>query len=177
MSEDYQKEKLNSFVIQEKKDRLVKLGSEIADIQKNTDELKAMFLGKDAALPLLKSLEAAAEQSSCEISIEPADISKIKFATASPSQKNETDTTNDDLTTQKSQTASNAKPAQKPDELAPLKNYPAFSLTITGSYSSTVDFLNSMENLPYFVRPLKIDVIPGGKKQASDYFWNPCGAW
>jgi hypothetical protein len=163
VSENYQKEKLNSLVIQEKKNSFAKLNKEISNLKENTDELSSMFIKKDQALPLLKSLEDAASQSSCEITITPADLSKIKFAT-SVTQKSSASANPDDTTVQKDQPATgSSKTQKKPDELAALKNYPAFSVQVTGPYPSAVNFVSKMENLSYFIRPLMIDIVPAEK--------------
>lgn len=164
VSENYQKEKLNSFVIQEKKNKFAKLNKEIANLKENTDELSAMFLRKDQALPVLKGLEDVASRSSCKIVITPADISKIKFASSTNQQKN-TSSDENDTTVQKDQPASSDTGQKKIDELAPLKNYPAFSVQITGTYPNAVNFVSKMENLPYFVRPLIVDIVPAGKSK------------
>jgi lipopolysaccharide export LptBFGC system permease protein LptF len=159
MSEDYQKEKLNSYVVQEKKNRLTKLNKEIADLNKNVNNLSAMFVNKDDALPLLKNLENAAAASECKIVIQPADLSKIKF-TSTANQPKQTSEEDDTTVKQKNSDASDSPKSAKPDEMATLKNYPAFSIQVTGTYASTIDYMSKMENLPYFIRPLTIDMAP-----------------
>jgi len=165
LSENYQKEKLNSFVLQEKRDRLAQLKKEIVNLEEGKSSLSAMFIKKDQALPLLEALERVAVTSYCQIVVDPADISKIKFQQTAPAPKN----TSDDETAAKPNNQTNdqsAKP-KAPDEIAQLKNFPAFTLTVTGSYSGLVDFLSQMENLPYFIRPLTFDVIPVVKNQSQ----------
>lgn len=168
MSEDYQKEKLNSYVVQEKKNRLTKLNKEIEDLNKNTANLSAMFVDKNDSLSLLKNLENAAAASECEIAIQPTDLLKIKFASQvnQPKKVSEEDATA--TAGQKSGDASDKPQKAKPDEMATLKNYPAFSVQVNGPYNSIVDFLSKMENLPYFIRSLIINAAPeDASKQTS----------
>jgi Tfp pilus assembly protein PilO len=169
-AEAYQKEKLNVLVLEEKKKRLSQLRKEVDNLEGWKDKLNAMFVKKDEAVPLIKRLEKAAENTSCAISIEPADLSKIKFekinkksASASSGAKDE----DEDGVKNKSEAVANDPKKQPQDELAELKKYPAFSVSASGSFSSVVDFLEKVENLPYFIRPLVIDVSSENKKGAA----------
>jgi hypothetical protein len=42
--------------------------------------------------------------------------------------------------------------------LSAFKDYPAFSVEVSGHFSSVVDFFEKLENMPYFVRPLIVDI-------------------
>lgn len=165
--ENYQKEKLNSFVLEEKRNKILKLEKELPDLEEEKNSLNSMLVKKDAALPFLKTLEKIAGDASCQIKIDPADISKIKFEkNVSSAPKNQSA---DELdTTQKQEQAKTSEEKnKKEDDLASLKDYPAFSIEVSGQFSAVVDFFEKFENMPYFVRPLIIDISPEEKKSAA----------
>ncbi|MDD5489895.1 MAG: hypothetical protein PHP25_04430, partial [Candidatus Moranbacteria bacterium] len=58
--ENYQKEKLNSFVLEEKRNKILKLEKELPDLEEEKNNLNAMLVKKDAALPFLRTLEKVA---------------------------------------------------------------------------------------------------------------------
>lgn len=156
--ESYQKEKLNSFVLEEKRNKILKLKRELPDLEMRKSSLDSMLIKKDEAVPFLRILEKIAGEASCSIKIEPTDISKIKFEKTAPStQKNQDEDELDALKKENKEQASGEK-NKKEDELASLKNYPAFSIEATGHFSSIIDFFDKLENIPFFVRPLIIDV-------------------
>ena len=155
-SETYQKEKLNYFVLQEKKDKLLQMKNELVDLEAQEKNLEAVFIKKDEAIPFIRQLEKIAEDSSCSLAIEPADLGKIKFGQV---QKPQSNPDNEEGTTKtKNQSQDQQKEEKKKDDLADVRNYPAFSVSVTGSFPSAVNFLSEMENLPFFIRPLVIDV-------------------
>jgi len=164
MSEAVQREKLDSFVLKEKRDKISKLKKELADAESRKKEMENMLPGKDNVVPVLQSLEKIASETLSEIKVEAVDISKIKF-----SKTKKTAASQNDEESTKSQSAAPAKKTKEEqasqDELAKIKKFPAFSLTITGSYLSLVDFIDKMESLPYFIRVLTIDITSGDKEK------------
>lgn len=161
--ENYQKEKLNSFVLEEKKNKILKLEREYPDLDKEKNNLGSMLVKKDEYLPFLVTLEKIARDTSCSIKIEPVDIKKIKFERKTNESKNQN---TDDLEGIKNKNQPTASPEEnkKEDDLASLKNYPAFSIEVVGHFSDLIDFFEKFENMPYFVQPLIIDIYSGEKK-------------
>jgi hypothetical protein len=156
--EKYQKEKLNSFVLEEKRNKILKLERDLPDLEKEKNSLEEMLAKKDASLPFLRILEKVAGDSACLIKIEPAEISKIKFekkVSGAPKKENDDEA---DAAKKQDQGQIPAEKNKKEDDLAPLKDYPAFSVEVSGHFSSVVDFFEKLENMPYFVRPLIVDI-------------------
>lgn len=166
MSEAIQKEKLDSFVRQEKAEKIFKLKKELADIEVQKKEMEVVFVKKEEAVPFLRSLEKAAADASSEIKVEAADLSKVKFTQQKAAAKTEDD--EDEKTEKKQEAADKAKSEEsaKADEIAKLKAYPAFNIEATGSFSSVIDFLGKIENLPYFIRILTFE-MSAEKKSAQ----------
>lgn len=158
-AEAYQKEKLNYYVLQEKKNKLLQLKKDMSDLEIQKERLETAFVKKDELVPIIRLLEKAAEDSSCAISIEPADLNKLKFEQTKKTQKKEVEAEEEDSAKKKDQAEESKK-----DELAALKNYPVFNISVSGSFPSLIDFLEKMENLPYFIRPLIIDAKEEDKK-------------
>ncbi|MDI6778075.1 MAG: hypothetical protein QMD77_02690 [Patescibacteria group bacterium] len=161
LSEAIQKEKLDSFVRQEKASKIFKLKKELADIEDQKMEMEAVFSEKNEAVPFLRVLEKAAGDASCQIKVEAADLSKVKFTQQKPSAKAADE--EDEATGKKQNSAEKNKSDEsaKTDEIAKLKIHPAFNVEASGSFSSVMDFLGKMENLPYFVRVLILDFSTG----------------
>jgi len=158
MSETVQKEKLDAFVHQEKKDKILKLKKELDDIEIQKKEMEAMLPKKDGVVPVLQSLEKIAFETSSTIKIDAVDISKLKIGQAKKPVKKQED---EEIAKKESATSSQddekeEKPSQ--DDLAKIRKFPAFNLTITGNYSSLIDFMDKMDSLPYFIRVLIIDL-------------------
>jgi Tfp pilus assembly protein PilO len=167
MSEDVQKEKLDFYVQQEKSDKLLKLKKELVDVEGRQKEMEAMLPDKDNVVPILRSLESIAAETSNSIKITSVNLNKIKIG----QEKKVSAADKDDDTTEKNadNQPESAKKQTKSDDLAKLKDYPAFDMEITGTFPAIVDFTSKMENLPYFVRVLKLDAVPYVKpaKQVS----------
>lgn len=170
LSEAIQKEKLNSFVRQEKGSKIFKLKKDISDIEEQKKEMEAVFLPKNEAVPFLRALEQAAGVSSCQIKVEAADLSKVKFSQQKTSAKT-VDETDEEETTSKTTSNSGDKgqPSEtaKADEIAKLKIHPSFNIEVSGSFPSTMNFLEKMENLSYFVRVLTLDISEEKKNNQS----------
>lgn len=167
-SEEYQKEKLSHFVLQEKEDKLLQFKKELADIEKRERDLKAVFVKKDEIVPLIKYLEQIAESSSCLLSIEPVDLAKIKFEKTQKTQKKESDLDEEEKKGKTSKQTEEKKQEEKEkDELADIRNYPAFNVSVIGSFPSVVNFLSKLENLPFFIRSLIIDVSEDKKTSSK----------
>ena len=165
--EKYQKEKLNSLVLEEKRNKILKLGRDLPDLEKDKESLEAMLLKKDMAVPLLRTLEKIAADTSCSIEIQPADISKIKFASASKqASKSEDDAETEEVKGKKIEATAQVR-KKEADELESLKKHPAFSIEVVGHFSALVDFFEKFENVSYFLRPLIIDFSVVGKSSAS----------
>lgn len=167
LSELNEKEKLNTLVLRKKMEELSKLKNEISNLENEKKKFEALFLKENEAVPLLRLLEKIAAETNCVIRISPFDISKIKFEKKAPSVPN--DQSEDDLAAlkQKNQGQASEEKNKQEDDLAPLKKYPAFSVEVEGAHGSTVSFLKKMENLPYFIRVLILDIAPMEKASQS----------
>jgi hypothetical protein len=158
MSEDVQKEKLDSYVQQEKSDKIFKLKKELIDVEGRKKEMDAMLPDKDNVVPILRSLESIAAETSNSITVSAADLSKIKIGqTKKTSVAAESDDTAKKSATDQSE---GAKDQVKQDDLAKLKDYPAFNMEIIGTFPAVTDFIYKMENLPYFIRVITLDASP-----------------
>ena len=174
--ENYQKEKLNSFILEEKRNKISKLKKELLNLEEEKNNLSSMLVKKDEYLPFLVTVEKIARDTSCSIKIEPVDIKKIKFEKKKTSGSKSQNT--DDLEETKSKNQSKTsldenKKEEKEDDLASLKNYPAFSIEVVGHFSALVDFFEKFENMPYFVQPLIIDIYSGEKKLTAGEVLGP----
>ncbi|MDD5489313.1 MAG: hypothetical protein PHP25_01345, partial [Candidatus Moranbacteria bacterium] len=143
---------------------ILKLEKELPDLEEEKNNLNAMLVKKDAALPFLRTLEKVAGDAFCQIKIEPADISKIKFEKKAAVASKDQNTDELDTTKSQDQAKTAAEKDKKTDDLAPLKDFPAFSIEVTGRFAALVDFFEKFENMPYFVRPLIVDISPEKKK-------------
>lgn len=168
-SENIQREKLESLVWQEKRDKMLQLKSELSEIEAKKTEMEKMYVSQDNAVPLFQALEMAATLSGTEIRIESVDLSKIKLQkpTAAVSKTKESDDEElADKKDAKNQTSQN-KSQEKEDDLAKLKKMLGLSVEVTGDYQSLVSFLQKMEGLPYFVQIVVLDISPTAKKGAN----------
>lgn len=163
LSELNEKEKLNTLVLRKKMEELSKLKNEISDLGDEKKKFEALFIKENEAVPLLRLLEKIAAETNCVIKISPFDISKIKFEKAVKSENIQDG--EEEIKKPKPQEVDQAK--EQKDDLAPLKKYPAFSVEAEGAYGSTVSFLKKMENLPYFIRVLILDIAPMEKASQS----------
>src|SRR4030043_525007 len=58
--ENYQKEKLISFVLEEKRDKILQLKRELPNLEEERNILDSMLIKKDEAVPFLRALEKVA---------------------------------------------------------------------------------------------------------------------
>lgn len=157
---------MNALVLRQKMEELSKLRNEITDLEGEKKKFESFFLKENEAVPLLRLLEKIAAEAGCVIKINPVDINKIKFEKAAKSGKSEkSQDDEEDIKKQKSQGEDQKKETEteKKDDLASVKKYPAFLVEAEGAYGSLVIFLRKMENLPYFIRVLVLDIAPGGE--------------
>jgi hypothetical protein len=158
MSEDVQKEKLDSYVQQEKSDKIFKLKKDLIDVEGRKKEMDAMLPDKDNVVPILRSLETIAAETSNSITISAADLSKIKIGQA---KKTSVSAETDDATKKNAEDKTGStKDKANQDDLAKLKDYPAFNMEVIGTFPAVTDFISKMENLPYFIRVLTLDLVP-----------------
>jgi Tfp pilus assembly protein PilO len=166
MTDAVQKEKLDSFVKQEKSDKIFKLKKEFDEIDVQKKEMDGMLPAKDNMVPVLRFLEKISSDATCSIKVEAVDISKLKIGPVAKTTKKQAQDEEDDTKTKNSAASQKKTEDQaKQDDLAKVKKFPAFNLTVIGRYSALVDFLTKMENLPFFIRVLTIDVAPAEKEK------------
>lgn len=165
--EKYQKEKLNSFVLEEKRNKILKLKRELPDLEKEKESLDSMLIKKDLAVPFLRALEKVASDTSCQIKIDPADINKLRFEKKASSAAKKQETDELDTASKKDQEKNAEEKNKQEDDLALLRSFPTFSVEVTGRFSSVVDFFEKLENMSYFVHPLIVDISPDEKKNAA----------
>lgn len=168
-SENIQREKLESLVWQEKRNKMLQLKSELSEIEAKKTEMEKMYVSQDNAVPLFQALELAATLSGTEIRIESVDLSKIKLqkpTTTATKAKESDDEELADKKDAKNQTSQN-KSQGKEDDLAKLKKMLGLSVEVTGDYQSLVSFLQKMEGLPYFIQIVILDIAPTAKKGSN----------
>lgn len=162
-SDDIQKEQLDSMVRQQRSQKIFELGKELGDVKKDREEMKAMLVGKEDAVPFLKILESIAAETGNTIKISVTDLSKIKPRAAKKPvvQESEAESTKDPQ--KEEQAPKNTQPQNvKPDFSGQL----GFSVEITGNFRSLVDFLTKLENIPYFARVYSFQSALTAKSQA-----------
>jgi len=157
MSDNIQKEQLDSLVRQERSQKILEMGKELGDVEKNKNEMNAMLVDKDDAVPFLKMLENIASATGNTIKISVTDLSKMKSQASQKPVVQESD-------------AESAKDVQKEDQAQKAaqsktttpdySNQLGFSIEITGSYGALVDFFTKLENIPYFARVYNFQIAP-----------------
>lgn len=161
-ADNIQKEQLDSLVRDGRSQKIFEMGKELGDVETSQKEMSYLLVDKDNAVPFLKTLEKIAEVTGSSIRINVADLAKIKPQTAKKPavQKSDAESTKD---LQKEDQAQ--KTADFQNVKQDFSNQLGFSLELTGTYSSLVDFLTKLENLPYFVRVYNFQISPITKSQ------------
>jgi len=164
MSDNIQKEQLDSLVRQQRSQRILEMGKEFGDLEKNKNDIGAMLVDKDDAVPFLKSLEAIAAMTGNEIKIDVADLSKMKLQASKKTvvQDSDEESAKDIQKEDKAQKTAQSK-SNKPD----FSNQLGFSIELAGGYGSLIDFFTKLENMPYFVQVYNFQIAPAVKNQAS----------
>ena len=164
MSDNIQKEQLDSLVRQERSQKILEMGKELGDVEKNKNDMSAMLVDKDNAVPFLKTLENIATATGNEIKISVTDLSKMKSQAVQVPVVQESDASSakDIQQEDQAQKAAQAKNS-KPD----FSNQLGFSIELTGRYGSLVDFFTKLENLPYFAQVYNFQIAPVAKSQTA----------
>jgi Tfp pilus assembly protein PilO len=164
LSENIQKEQLDSLVKQERSQKVLELGKELSGIKTRGEELKAILVDKENAVPFLKLLEDIAVGTGNSVKISVADLTKIS---SQLSKKPAVQVSSDAESAKDIQKESQAQKAAKAKEKAPdFSNQLGFSVELSGGYGNFLDFLTRLENLPYFVQVYSFQVDPAVKGQA-----------
>jgi hypothetical protein len=164
LSDNIQKEQLDSSVKQERSQKILELGKELEGIEMREKEMKAMLVDKENAVPFLKLLEDIAVGTGNSIKISVTDLSKIKLQNSKKPIVQEADPES----TKDVQKQDQAKKKEQAKNTAPdYSNQLGFSVELTGKYGFFVDFLTKLENLPYFVRVYSFQIAPIIKNQAT----------
>lgn len=164
MSDNIQKEQLDSLVRQERSQKILEIRKELGDVEKNKQDMFAMLVDKDNAVPFLETLENISAATNNTIKINVADLSKMKLAAAKKPVVQESD-------------AESAQDIQKEDQAqkaTQAKNTPldfsnqlGFSIELTGSYDSLIDFFTKLENLSFFVQVYNFKMSPDVKNKTN----------
>ena len=158
-----QKKKLESLVLQEKRDKIFKLKKDLKDIENYKSEMDKMLISKDDAVVFLRSVEGIATGASTSIKIESADLSKLKIG----SQKNNPSSSGEETPTAQTKdqqvVADLAAEKAKQKQADQLKTKLGFTIELAGTYPTLVDFLDKMENLPYFINIYNMDLTDPNK--------------
>jgi len=119
-------------------------------------------LEKNEMVPFFRALEKVTSDASCQLKVEAADLNKVKLDQSKP-KPGSTATDEEEGVKKKpnSENKDQSGESAKADEISKLKVHPAFNLEVIGSFSSIMNFLEGMENLPYFVRILTLDLSAG----------------
>jgi hypothetical protein len=156
-SDKIQEEQLSSEVSQERKQKIMELGKELEDIESNANQMNAMLINKNNAVPFLKVLEKIAGDTNNSIKISVVDISKVVSQTVKKPVVQESDSDSAKTAQEDSQTQSKS-PAQTVKQ--DFSNQLGFSLEVEGSFTSAVDFFTKLENIPYFFQIYNFKILP-----------------
>jgi len=164
LSDNIQKEQLDSLVKQERSQKILELGKELDGIETREKEMKAMLVDKENAVPFLELLESTAIGTGNSIKISVSDLTKIKSQTAKKPAVAESDAES----TKDLQKETQAQKVAKSKEKTPdFSNQLGFSIEISGEYETFLDFLTKLENFPYFVRVYSFQMNPIAKSQTN----------
>jgi Tfp pilus assembly protein PilO len=157
IAETIQKKKLESIVAQEKRDKIAVLNKELVDMEGYKAEMEKMLIGKDDVLPFIRSLEGIAENTSNSIKIEVADLNKLQASQQKSASGDEEDT-GKALTRDEQIKADIEAEKAKQEGSGKIKSSLGFTIELSGTFPAAVDFLDKMENLPYFVTVYNMDI-------------------
>lgn len=163
-ADNIQKEQLDSLVRDERSQKILEMGKELGDVETSQKEMSALLVDKENAVPFLKTLETVAGATGSSIKITVADLTKIKSQTAKAPVAQESDATSTKDIQQEDQIQKAASPQSGKQDFS---NQLGFSLELTGTCPSFVDFLTKLENLPYFVQVYNFQITPILKNQAA----------
>jgi hypothetical protein len=157
VSDNIQKEQLDSSVRQERSQKILEIGKELGDVEVQKKEMDAMLIDKENAVPFLKKLEEIAVETNTAIKISVTDLSKIKPQAAKKPVVQESDAESKSELQKETQAQKSAQPKV---EQADFSNQLGFSVELTGEFQPLVDFFTKLENLPYFVRVYNFQINP-----------------
>lgn len=161
-SDMIQEQQLSSQVDQERRQKILELGKELVDIENNTNEMKNMLVDKNNAVPFLEALENISSSTGNSIVISVVDLSKAVAQNTKKPVASEDDSdadSNSKTSPAKKATAKSAKPD--------YSNQLGFSLSINGTFPSLINFLNKIENIPYFIQVYDFKIAPISKNQSA----------
>jgi hypothetical protein len=164
MSGNIQKEQLDSLVRQQRSQKILEIGKELGDVEKNEQDMSAMLVDKDNAVPFLEMLEQISATTNNAIKINVADLSKMKLmAVKKPVvQESDAESTADIQKEDQAQKTTQAKNTP-PD----FSNQLGFSIELTGDYNSLIDFFTKLENIPFFAQVYNFKVLPDVKSKTN----------
>ncbi len=164
IAETIQKKKLESIVAQEKRDKIAVLNKELVDMETYKAEMEKMLIGKDDVVPFIRSLESIAENTSNSIKIEAADLKKLQASQQKSAAGDEEDT-GKALTRDEQIKADIEAEKAKQEGSGKIKSSLGFTVELNGTFPAAVDFLDKMENLPYFVTVYNMDISSLAKEK------------
>jgi cytoskeletal protein RodZ len=164
LSENIQKEQLDSLVKQERSQKILALGKELDGIEMREKEMQAMLVDKENAVPFLKLLEDTAVETGNSIKISVVDLAKMNTQLSKKPSVQASDAESAKDIQKESQTQKAAKSKEKAPDFS---NQLGFSVELSGGYGSFLDFLTKVENFPYFVRVYSFQADPIVKSQAT----------
>ncbi len=144
-SEDIQKENLNSLAQEEKSKKIRQMRSEWSDIEDSRKKMELTLIGRDDMVSLIESLENTAVDTGNQIEIDVYDLKKLKAKNKRTVSGNKNAKKNNE-----------AKKEDKNNQ--DIKDKLGFSLELKGTFRSLIDFLNKVENFPYFIKVHSLDI-------------------
>jgi hypothetical protein len=165
VSDNIQKEQLDSLVREQRSKKILEMGKELGDVEKNKDDMSDMLINKDNAVPFLKTLESVAATTGNEIKINVVDLSKIKSQMQKKTVAQESDAESVKDVQKEDQ---DQKAAQSQKGKLDFSNQLGFSIELVGRYGSLVDFFTKLENLPYFAQVYNFQITPILVRQARN---------
>lgn len=158
-----QKKKLESLVLQEKRDKIIKLKKDLKDIERYKNEMDKMLIKKEDAVIFLRSIEEIASSTSNSIAVEAVDLSKLKIGQSKKTADSGDKEAAKGLTKEQQAAADLEAQKEKQSQSDQMKKKLGFTIELAGTYSSLVDFLDKMENLPYFISVYSMDLVNPSK--------------
>lgn len=157
MSDNIQKEQLDSLVREERSRKILEAGKEFESVGENQERMGKMFVDRDDAVPFLRTIENIAALTGNGIKISVIDLNKMKSQSAKKTVKAEPD---DESEANQKKENQAQKGTNSQGGKQDFSNQLGFLIELTGRYGSFVDFLTKLENAPYLVKVYKLQITP-----------------
>jgi hypothetical protein len=155
IAEDIQKEKLDAIVKEEKSKRIMNIRDEVEGLDEQKKEIDSAFVTDSGVVGFLQSLEAIAGSTGNSIKISTFDLQKLVKQPA-----------NSDDADEPAKSATDDQTGKKASKVPPenFESNMGFTVELEGNYTSMLNFIKQMENIPYFIQIRTLDSLVSSKK-------------